>query len=264
MVEPPSLIQQPPRQPQTTGKLSWGPIAAILFTVGVYFASQILGGLLVSVYPLIRSWNNQQTTQWLAHSNYAQFIFVAIVEAITVGLIWLFLKNRHASWHQLGLKKAQLVDIAYALSGFGVYFLTYMGVFALVQRFVHGVNTSQKQELGFNTNATGLALAAVFVSLVLLPPIVEEIVARGFLYTGLRSKLPKIIAAIITSVLFAAAHLQIGNGNGLLWVAALDTLILSFVLVYLREKTDSLWASIFLHMLKNSIAFVSLFILHLN
>ena len=99
----------------------------------------------------------------------------------------------------------------------------------------------------------------VFISLVLLPPVVEEIVARGFLYTGLRSKLPKIVAALITSALFAAAHLQWGSGAPLLWVAALDTFTLSLVLVYLREKTGGLAASMGVHMLKNGLAFVVLF-----
>ena len=100
-----------------------------------------------------------------------------------------------------------------------------------------------------------------FISLVVLPPIVEEILVRGFLYTSLRKYLPRIWAVIIASALFAAAHLPEGNsGAGLLWVAAVDTFILSAVLIYLREKTDKLWASMMVHGMKNGIAFLSLFV----
>jgi len=54
--------------------------------------------------------------------------------------------------------------------------------------------------------------------------------------------------------------LQARSGQPLLWVAGIDTFILSLVLIYLREKTDSLYASIGLHMLKNTIAFLGLFV----
>ncbi len=85
---------------------------------------------------------------------------------------------------------------------------------------------------------------------------------RGFLYGSLKKQWPKIYAVLCTSALFAIAHLQFGSGAPLLWVAAIDTFILSLVLIYLRDKTGSLAASIMLHMLKNSLAFVALFLLH--
>jgi len=53
-----------------------------------------------------------------------------------------------------------------------------------------------------------------------------------------------------------------GGAAGPLYIAALDTFILSLVLIYLREKTGSLWASITLHAVKNGVAFMALFVLH--
>ena len=152
--------------------------------------------------------------------------------------------------------------MAYALSGFFVYMLVYLVLFNIVTAIIPSLDANQKQELGYDTYTSGLALAGIFVSLVVLPPIVEETLFRGFLYSGLRNKIPKITAAIVTSIIFAAVHLQFGSGNALLWVAALDTFVLSMVLVLLRDKTDSLWASIGLHMIKNLLAFFSIFIFH--
>src|SRR5262249_37045858 len=106
----------------------------------------------------------------------------------------------------------------------------------------------------------GSALWLVFISLVILPPITEEIMIRGFLFTGLRSKLSLIKAGLITSVLFAIPHLQPGSGQPLLWMAGVDTFILSLILVYLREKTGSLAASIGVHAIKNFVAFLALFV----
>jgi len=122
------------------------------------------------------------------------------------------------------------------------------------------LNFEQEQEIGFSTAVSGLTLVPIFISLVVLPPVVEEILARGFLYTGLRTKLKPILATLITSVLFAVAHLQWGEGAPLLWVAAIDTFVLSMVLCYLRETTGRLAAPIMLHAIKNGIAFAALFI----
>src|SRR5690606_18538260 len=123
------------------------------------------------------------------------------------------------------------------------------------------IDFEQNQQIGFETAKTAAQLALVFVSLVVIPPIVEEILFRGFLYKGLRTKWPKWLSTLVVSVLFAIAHLQFGSGAPLLWVAAIDTFALSLVLVYLREKTNGLSAPILLHAFKNAIAFTLLFII---
>jgi membrane protease YdiL (CAAX protease family) len=61
--------------------------------------------------------------------------------------------------------------------------------------------------------------------------------------------------------LFASAHLDEGGSAGPLYVGAVDTFILSLSLIYLREKTNNLWASMTLHACKNGFAFVALFII---
>ena len=127
--------------------------------------------------------------------------------------------------------------------------------------FLPGVNLEQEQQLGFDKETQGAALALIFIALVILPPLIEEIVMRGFLYTGIRQKLKIWQAALITSFVFCIAHLQLGEGAPPLYVAAIDTFFLSLFLVYLREKTGSLWAGIFTHGIKNGLAFTLLFIL---
>jgi membrane protease YdiL (CAAX protease family) len=144
-----------------------------------------------------------------------------------------------------------------------LYYISYLVIVSVAGALVPALNVDQAQELGFNPIGTG-ELILTFISLVILPPIVEETLMRGFLYTSLKKRLTKVNAALITSVIFAAAHLQFGSGAPLLWVAAIDTFVLSLFLVYLREKTGSLWASMTLHALKNGVAFASLFIFHLS
>jgi membrane protease YdiL (CAAX protease family) len=240
--------------------IAWGPVAAVIVTVVIYFVSQFAAGLLLFIYPALQHWNKAQINHWLDTSVVAQFILIILAEGITLYLLWLFLKSRKASFRNLGLKAPAWRDIGYAGLGLLAWLVLYMVVSSLIKNIIPSLNLDQKQELGFSDSTTGVGLVYVFFSLVLLPPFVEEIVARGFLYGGLRSKLSKLSAALITSVMFAAAHLQWGSGAPLLWVAAIDTFILSMILVYLRERTGGLAASMGTHMLKNGLAFMVLFV----
>ncbi len=253
----PNSSMAPPRS-----LVTWGPVAAVLVTIGIYYVSQFLGAMIVSLgYALVHPNAIAQLRGWLTTSIDAQFFFIVTVEAITLGLLYLFLRARKASFRSIGLRQPKLKDFGFVLVGFGIYFPLLLALFAAIKRFVPKINLEQKQQLGFES-AHGGALVLVFISLVILPPLVEEILARGFLYSGLKRHLPTAAAVLITSLLFATAHLQIGSGAALLWAAACDTFLLSLVLIFLREVTDGLWASIGLHMLKNMIAFVALFVIH--
>jgi membrane protease YdiL (CAAX protease family) len=248
----------------TPKELPWGPVAVVFLTVLIYFASQIVSGVLVSLYPFLRGWSGAATQAWLTNSVIAQFFLILLVEAFTVGAVLFLLRMRQMKPKDIGLKKPRRVDVVYALAGFGIYFLIYAALFIAIRFLFPQINLEQKQELGFQTGEQGFHLVLIFISLVILPPIAEEIVCRGFLYTGLRSKLAFLPSAVITSVLFALAHLQFGSGAPLLWTAAIDTFVLSVVLVYLRERTGSLAAPMMLHMLKNFLAFALIFIFMMN
>ncbi len=243
-------------------KVNWSPLEAVGITIAVYFVSQIVGGLLLGGYLGLMHQNTDAIQETLSTSNSAQFVFVLLVEAITAATILWFVKRRKTPLRTIGLVRPKPHDILSTIGGFAAYFVIYVAIITVVSMLVPGLNLNQKQDLGFSTDTAKNGLVLVFISLVVLPPLVEELLCRGFLYSGLRTKLSFVPAAVITSVLFASAHLQAGSGNALLWVAALDTFTLSLVLVYLREKTGSLWPGIGLHMLKNFVAFMALFVFH--
>lgn len=250
-----SEAEQPKRN------IAWGPVAAILASILIYYMSQVFVGLLVSLIPIMQGWSEDRLENWLETSIVAQFGTIFLLEAATLWLLWVFLKGRKAKPADLGLVRPQLKDAGLAIAGYVAYFTFLVIVTAIAGQLIPSLNMEQEQELGFDRSTTGLALLPVFASLVLLPAFTEEVLARGFLYTGLRTKLPMLAAGLITSAMFAAAHLQGGTTDELLWIAALDTFTLSMVMVYLREKTGSLWPAIGVHFMKNGLAFTYLFIL---
>lgn len=79
---------------------------------------------------------------------------------------------------------------------------------------------------------------------VVFAPLVEEIFFRGFLFQGFRQKYGWIGAMLLSSAIFAAAHLDL--------VVFIPTFILGCLLAYMYHRSNSLWPGIILHFLVNA------------
>jgi membrane protease YdiL (CAAX protease family) len=244
-------------RPEVTRGRGLGPWSAVLITLAIYFGTQIAA---VALFLWYADWRHLDLNTWMDQSTVAQFSYLLVVQALTLLLLWRFLQSRQIKPVDIGLKKPSVSNLLFAVPIYGLYFLILIAAMAFVEHFIPAINVNQDQQIGFQNAKSGGALAFVFVSLVILPPLVEEIMVRGFLYSGLRKRLPVIKAALLTSIIFGVAHLQLGSGAPPLWVAAIDTFILSMVLIWLREQTGNIYAGMIVHDMKNLLAFLSLFI----
>lgn len=85
---------------------------------------------------------------------------------------------------------------------------------------------------------------------IIVAPILEEILFRGFLQSALKNTFGSRYALVISASLFAAVHMDL--------FAFLQIFILGILLGYLYEKTQTLAASIIVHILHNSLTLVFL------
>ena len=246
---------------QADSGITWGPWSAVGVVIVVFLLAQLVAEEIMLIYPHLQSWSQTKANNWLQNSVYAQFFYVLLAEVLTVSLIFLFIYWRKGKLRSIGLKRPKIIDTAYMLTGLFIYYPIYI-VAALTAGWLLSVNLNQTQSIGFSGTYSGWQLFIVFVSLVVLPPIAEEIMFRGFLFSGLKKKLPVIWAALFTSLLFAVPHLLESGSGGLLWIAGIDTFILSMVLCWLRQATGRLYAGMGLHALKNFIAFATLYLVH--
>ena len=242
----------------------WKPVVGLLFVVAIYFFSQVVGSLVAYIYPLLKHWTKEQATSWLTNSVVAQFLYVLVAELVVIACVYGFLRLYKRDWSLIGLVRLRWRDVAYGLVAVIPYYIIYLIAVSVVSKLIPSLNVQQQQQIGFTNIHGALPLVLTFISLVILPPLTEEILIRGFLYSSLKKGLPLLWAALITSLVFAVAHLPEGGAAGPLYIAAIDTFILSLVLIYLREKTGSLWSSITLHAVKNGVAFLALFIFHMS
>jgi membrane protease YdiL (CAAX protease family) len=120
-----------------------------------------------------------------------------------------------------------------------------IGAYLLFAVFYSLVITEPKQK----DIAEGFGAIPVQILLIVIAaPISEEVCFRGMLYGGLREKLPRLGAALISGLIFGALHALTG-------VTAVPPLIVFGVLLsLLYERTGSILPGILLHMLNNSVA----------
>ncbi len=234
---------------------------SLVGVVFVFFAAQIIGAVVLYKYGALQGWSAGRITDWLNNSVVAQFAFLVISESLVLSGVYAMMRFLRWSRVMIGLVRPRVANVIVGLVAVVPYYIIYLIIVAAVSYFVPSFDVNQKQQIGFSHVAGGGALLLTFLSLVIIPPLVEEITMRGFLYSGLKTWLPKIWAGLLVSIVFGSAHLAEGGSAGPLWIGAIDTFTLSLVLCYLREKTGSLWAGITLHMLKNGFAFVLLFII---
>lgn len=216
-----------------------GFMLAQAIALGVISALQALGVSFASVNETI--FNSTATA-----------LIYALAIAIVIGVPWL-VKRRKTTLEDLGIHRApSWMDIVWAPAGMITYLILTTIFMAVAMRFLTFVDYAQTQETGFSQISSQYEYILAFISLVLIAPIAEELLFRGYLLGKLRKYAPLWLAILITSALFAAVHFQ--------WNVAIDVFVLSIVLCLLRVVSKSLWPSILLHMMKNGVAFYFLFI----
>ncbi len=87
-------------------------------------------------------------------------------------------------------------------------------------------------------------LTSLIILISIIGPIAEEAFFRGFAYTAFKKKMGVVLAAIITSAIFALLHANV--------VGFFPIMGLGLLLTYLYEKSGSLIPSITVHIIHNS------------
>lgn len=164
-------------------------------------------------------------------------------------------KRRAAEMRILGISRLPgLKDLLPILLNVVVYYVAALIVSCFVRLFIPDGIMTQAQNVGFATIGNNwLEIVMIMIVLVLITPIFEELIFRGFLLGKIQLLLGFWPAAIIVSLVFAVAHGQIN--------AAIVTFVLSMVACYSRHKTGAVWAGIALHAISNLVAASLVFVL---
>lgn len=179
-------------------------------------------------------------------------VMYCVLLAILLGAPWLIGRHR-VSRRVLGLVWLPTWrDIGLAVVGMVLYSIATVIVVLAITALLPWFNMQEAQNIGIET-PHGYEVWLTFLLLVVVAPIVEEVIFRGYLYGKLREKgVPIWLVVIVVSALFGAAHLQ--------WNVAIVVGLMSVFMCLGREITGSIWTGILMHMMKNGLAFYLLFV----
>lgn len=185
----------------------------------------------------------------------------AVVYVLSAAIVISPFFIRRVPWSEirrkLGIAKPfRLPMIPWAVFAWGLYFIVTIVITSILYVVkIPGLDLAEKQDIGFTALSGGFEYIVAFLLLVVIAPVFEELLFRGYLFGRIRSRNGYWLSALLTSLTFAAMHGQLNVG--------IDVFILSLFLCYLREKFDSVWPGILVHSFKNGLAYTLLFILPL-
>ncbi|MBQ3182652.1 MAG: CPBP family intramembrane metalloprotease [Clostridia bacterium] len=93
----------------------------------------------------------------------------------------------------------------------------------------------------------------VLVIIGIIPAVCEELLFRGYLFSSFKGKKSKVAAVIITSVLFSVIHFDMYK--------MVPIFIMALAFGYITAKTDSVLIPMIFHLVNNSMAVVSFYVL---
>src|SRR5687767_3556792 len=179
----------------------------------------------------------------------AQSAAIILLElAFLLPLVAIFVWKR-IDWRYLGFRKFEPKTMAI---GCGLliasYFIILLHNFILLRL---GIDTQGEEILRFMELLESPGW--FFLVGIVFAPFVEEIFFRGFLFQGFRQKYGWVSAVLLSSAIFAAAHLDLAS--------LIPTFILGLLLAFLFHRSNSIWPGIILHFLVNGFSLCAVFAL---
>lgn len=265
-----SLKQAPSNLPKKQGwKLFFMVVGMMLWVFASVVASQLVVGYLMLWILGADAFSQPVTTAVYSALTYVVAMLLVLIIPAKIANKHKTTEGKHVkapqrkliNYRELGLHEwPTWTDIGLAPVGYLVYLLLAAGIVGLFSLFPW-FNAGEAQNVGFSYYITGGDRLVAFLTLVVVAPIAEEVIFRGWLYGRMREELLRkfsnktsmAISVFLVSLLFGIVHLQ--------WNVGVNVFALSLVLCALREITGTIHAGILLHMLKNGVAFYLLFML---
>ncbi len=169
--------------------------------------------------------------------------------ASMVGVAFLIAKpGPIASPASLGLRR----PVVPALKPAVLAYLAYIGCAILIALLIQPEQDDVTEQLGYGESAIADVVVAILV--IGVAPLTEELFFRGFMFAGLRRRMPFIVAAGISAGIWGLFHYT-GAGT---WGVVIQLAAFGVILSWLYQRTGSLWPAVAVHALNNALAFAIL------
>jgi membrane protease YdiL (CAAX protease family) len=240
------------KEPRDSREAPWGAWATIGFGILVVITALIVQGVVAFSFILAEfGLDEEADIDPFVKDLQSDGLFLStatLVSApICIGIIILFVKLRRGPSVRRYLR---IVPIAFGT------LVKWLGITALVLAAMAGVNyllDTPMDDFMVDAYETAGIVPLLWVTIILVAPLFEEILFRGFLFAGLHnSRVGAVGAILLTSLLWALLHVQYGI-QGLSMI-----LVIGILLGIARLRTDSIYTPFAMHAFYNLVAMIEL------
>ncbi len=212
---------------------NWGPWAALIGLLVALFAAGLVAVPVAAIdHPPSPNELSTAANAVIQSAQELAFLLVPFVLARMRGA-----PSVGEAASRLGLRGFRPSALLWALGGFLLYLTLAV--------FYTAVFGEPKQE-DIAEKLGPVLLQVILIATIV--PICEETCFRGMLFSGMRERMPRFAAALLSGLIFGGLHATTG-------VSAVPPLmVFGVILALLYERTGSIIPGILLHMLNNSIA----------
>ncbi len=241
--------------PWTVSDIGKGMVVVIAFLIAIMILTAV--GAVAIALSLLGSeafleLGPDGVREYIASDDFVKYLVILsllgtlVLEGAILFVVWRFSVAKYrCGWEALGFRRFNLRDaliLILVVLGASVL-INYL--YAVVVTLI-GAESLEPAPLPFDYDPGWASLALLaFVSLI-VAPLAEETFFRGFIFAGIGKRFGYAWGAVLSALLFALAHLQLG--------ALVPIFLLGLLLAWLYVRTRSLWACILTHFTYNSLA----------
>ena len=217
--------------------------------IGLVFSSLVIGIIAGAVKndpeATVLKWGIVKDFSVFALSLYCLGTLLAVI------ILFFLLKEKGLNFDSVGVKgKLSLRSCGFALIGLVIAFTLYPAIEALLKPLGVSMFWKAGKVVPLDlTSAPDVVLTLIFA--VILGPIVEEIIFRGYVLTAILQRRERKLGAIVLSALvFTSVHAYLGPG------VMFFIFFWTFIPAFLYLKFDSLYPAILFHVLNNFVTYI--------
>jgi membrane protease YdiL (CAAX protease family) len=252
---PPSIPA--PRMYPPDLQISWSWTHLVVFLFFIFISLLTVQGAFLAVYAPHQRMTTQQLEDYMLSKPQIAIGSTVVIYALLLFFLYvtLGLLRGQPFWRSLGWHKLPARNDGQPRSPFLFFFVgcsISLLVFGLTSVIQTPENTPIEQVFKFKQTAMLFVVTAVLVA-----PLAEETIFRGYLYPMFARWFGVVPSVVITGVLFGLMHgPQLGGAKSLIAVMSLVGIIFTAV----RARTGTVFASYLMHLGYNSLIGVSLFL----
>jgi membrane protease YdiL (CAAX protease family) len=234
-------------QPASFNRQVWGLWITVALGVAVVAAMVLIVILAAIIFSILQSLTQFEDT--LANNERLFTSLVSMLAALAgIGLIFLFIKLRKGASikEYLGLQRVNL-------KSFLIWLAVMIGLIVVTDGLSYILGRPFNPQTNVDMYNSSVFPALIWLETIVFAPAIEETLFRGFLFEGFRrSRMGVILTVVLLALVWTSLHFDYD-----LFTLA-GVFVGGILLGIARQKTNSLWVPISMHVFGNLVATVEI------